>query len=44
VGIETLAATINEEAITIEDVYKPYLLQREPDQNAERALCHETRI
>ncbi|NCB52389.1 MAG: Holliday junction branch migration DNA helicase RuvB [Clostridia bacterium] len=27
VGIETLAATINEEAITIEDVYEPYLLQ-----------------
>ena len=26
-GLETLAATINEEAITIEDVYEPYLLQ-----------------
>jgi len=27
VGLETLAATINEEAITLEDVYEPYLLQ-----------------
>ena len=27
VGLETLAATISEEAITIEDVYEPYLLQ-----------------
>lgn len=27
VGLETLAATINEEAVTIEDVYEPYLLQ-----------------
>ena len=27
VGIETLAATIGEEAVTIEDVYEPYLLQ-----------------
>lgn len=27
VGIETLAATIGEEAITIEDVYEPYLMQ-----------------
>ena len=27
VGIDTLAATIGEEAITIEDVYEPYLLQ-----------------
>jgi len=27
VGLDTLAATINEEAITIEDVYEPYLLQ-----------------
>ncbi len=28
VGLETLAATINEEAITLEDVYEPYLLQK----------------
>ena len=27
VGIETLAATINEETDTIEDVYEPYLMQ-----------------
>ena len=27
VGLETLAATINEESVTIEDVYEPYLLQ-----------------
>ncbi|MBQ7653898.1 MAG: Holliday junction branch migration DNA helicase RuvB, partial [Clostridia bacterium] len=25
--LETIAATIGEEAITIEDVYEPYLLQ-----------------
>ena len=28
VGLETLAATINEEAITLEDVYEPFLLQK----------------
>ena len=27
VGLETLAATTNEEAVTLEDVYEPYLLQ-----------------
>ena len=27
VGLETLAATIGEEAITLEDVYEPYLMQ-----------------
>ncbi len=27
VGLETLAATIGEDAVTIEDVYEPYLLQ-----------------
>lgn len=27
VGLDTLAATINEEPVTIEDVYEPYLLQ-----------------
>ncbi len=27
VGVETLAATIGEESVTIEDVYEPYLLQ-----------------
>jgi len=28
VGLETIAATINEEAITIEDVYEPFLMQQ----------------
>lgn len=28
VGLETLAATINEEAVTLEDMYEPYLLQK----------------
>ena len=28
VGLETLAATINEESVTLEDVYEPYLLQK----------------
>ena len=28
VGLETLAATINEEAITLEDVYEPFLMQQ----------------
>ena len=27
VGLDTLAAAIGEEAITIEDVYEPYLMQ-----------------
>ena len=27
VGLETIAATIGEESVTIEDVYEPYLLQ-----------------
>lgn len=27
VGLETLAAAIGEEAITIEDIYEPYLMQ-----------------
>ncbi|MDR2664989.1 MAG: Holliday junction branch migration DNA helicase RuvB [Oscillospiraceae bacterium] len=28
VGLDTIAATINEESITLEDVYEPYLMQR----------------
>jgi len=28
VGIDTLAATINEESVTLEDVYEPFLLQQ----------------
>lgn len=27
VGLDTLAAVIGEEAVTIEDVYEPYLMQ-----------------
>ena len=27
VGLETIAAAIGEEAVTIEDVYEPYLMQ-----------------
>ena len=27
VGVETLAAALGEEAVTIEDVYEPYLMQ-----------------
>ena len=27
VGLDTLAATVGEEAVTIEDVYEPYLMQ-----------------
>ena len=27
VGLETLAASLGEEAVTIEDVYEPYLMQ-----------------
>jgi Holliday junction DNA helicase RuvB len=28
VGLETIAATINEEAVTVEDVYEPFLMQQ----------------
>ena len=28
VGLETLAATINEDTVTLEDMYEPYLLQQ----------------
>lgn len=51
VGLETLAATIGEEAVTLEDVYEPYLLQmgflsrtprgRVATQNAYRHLGFE---
>lgn len=39
VGLETLAATINEEAITIEDVYEPYLLQKGFITRTPRGRC-----
>lgn len=39
VGLETLAATINEEAVTLEDVYEPYLLQRGYMTRTPRGRC-----
>jgi len=39
VGLETLAATINEEAVTIEDVYEPYLLQQGFITRTPRGRC-----
>ena len=38
-GLETLAATINEEAVTIEDVYEPYLLQQGYLTRTPRGRC-----
>lgn len=39
VGLDTLAATINEEAVTIEDVYEPYLLQNGFLTRTQRGRC-----
>ena len=39
VGIETLAATINEDAVTLEDVYEPYLLQKGFITRTPRGRC-----
>ena len=39
VGLETLAATINEEAVTIEDVYEPFLLQQGFITRTPRGRC-----
>ena len=39
VGLETLAATINEEAITLEDVYEPFLLQSGLITRTPRGRC-----
>lgn len=45
VGLETLAATINEEAVTLEDVYEPYLLQHGYlTRHAARPLRHPPRL
>ena len=46
VGVDTLAATIGEETVTIEDVYEPYLLQigfisRTPRGRCATALAYE---
>ena len=42
VGLETLAATINEEAITLEDVYEPYLMQMGFLTRTPRGRCVHT--
>jgi holliday junction DNA helicase RuvB len=39
VGVETLAATINEDAVTLEDVYEPYLLQKGFITRTPRGRC-----
>jgi len=39
VGLETIAATINEESITIEDVYEPYLMQQGFLSRTPRGRC-----
>ena len=39
VGLDTLAATINEEAVTLEDVYEPYLLQHGYLTRTPRGRC-----
>lgn len=39
VGLETLAATINEETVTLEDVYEPYLLQQGFITRTPRGRC-----
>ena len=45
-GLETLAATVGEEAITLEDMYEPYLMQigflsRTPRGRCVTALAYE---
>ncbi|MDR2356918.1 MAG: Holliday junction branch migration DNA helicase RuvB [Oscillospiraceae bacterium] len=39
VGLDTIAATINEESVTIEDVYEPYLMQRGLLMRTPRGRC-----
>ncbi len=39
VGLDTLAATVNEETVTIEDVYEPYLLQQGFITRTPRGRC-----
>ena len=39
VGLETLAATICEEAVTLEDMYEPYLLQQGYLTRTPRGRC-----
>ncbi|MBQ4427057.1 MAG: Holliday junction branch migration DNA helicase RuvB [Oscillospiraceae bacterium] len=39
VGLDTLAATVNEESVTIEDVYEPYLMQQGYLTRTPRGRC-----
>jgi len=39
VGLETLAATVNEETVTIEDMYEPFLLQQGFLSRTPRGRC-----
>ena len=39
VGLDTLAATINEESVTLEDVYEPYLMQQGYLTRTPRGRC-----
>ena len=39
VGLDTLAATINEESVTIEDVYEPFLMQKGYLTRTPRGRC-----
>ena len=39
VGLETLAATVGEEAVTLEDVYEPYLMQQGFLSRTPRGRC-----
>jgi len=39
VGLETLSATVNEEAVTLEDVYEPYLMQIGFLNRTQRGRC-----
>ena len=39
VGLETIAATINEEPVTIEDVCEPYLMQQGYLTRTPRGRC-----
>jgi Holliday junction DNA helicase RuvB len=42
--LETLASTINEEAITIDDVYEPFLLQQGFLTRTPRGRCATSRL
>jgi len=43
VGLDTLAATINEDSVTLEDVYEPYLLQQGFLTRTPRGRCVTSR-